>query len=290
MTMALRRSLSALAVVLLFASAVLVSYELGLIGPAKGPPPHDSDANTRGVDQPEPVSPPKTPALAGLWDQYRAAAPMEMNWHLHCGGRLDESNSGSYCMLEIDFEGSISTTSVSAFRRMLGYGEAAFAALPPGRHLKYRALLNSPGGSVGAAMEFGRLLREKSASTNVNPNQQCVSACVLALIGGPERSVDGEVGIHRPYLDFDGKAQPPTAAQIQTTTNQVRDQMVAYLAEMNVPRKIVDDMMLIPPERVMKLNHRDLAAYGIFSNDPVYNEEIDIRIAKEFGLPLERNI
>ena len=188
-------------------------------------------------------------------------------------------------MLEIDFEGSISTTSVSAFRRMLGYGEAAFAALPPGRHLKYRALLNSPGGSVGAAMEFGRLLREKSASTNVNPNQQCVSACVLALIGGPERSVDGEVGIHRPYLDFDGKAQPPTAAQIQTTTNQVRDQMVAYLAEMNVPRKIVDDMMLIPPERVMKLNHRDLAAYGIFSNDPVYNEEIDIRIAKEFGLP-----
>ena len=37
---------------------------------------------------------------------------------------------------------------------------------------------------------------------------------------------------------------------------------------MNVPRKIVDDAMSVPPDRVERLSAADLAAYGIGAVDP----------------------
>jgi hypothetical protein len=95
--------------------------------------------------------------------------------------------------------------------------------------MNYRAALDSPGGDVDSAIEIGRLLRERSADADVHHDMACVSACVLMLVAGKAREIEGKVGIHRPYLDFDSGASLPSEQQIQSATNHVRDKLVAHM-------------------------------------------------------------
>jgi hypothetical protein len=150
--------------------------------------------------------------------------------------------------------------------------------------MNYRMVLDSPGGNIDAAIEIGRMLRERSADTDVNRDMACVSACVLVLVGGKARAIEGKIGIHRPYLDVGSGASLPSEQQIQSATNRVRDKLVSYMHEMNIPSNIVDDMLLIPPEKVRWLDHKQLAHYGVFAFDPVSNEADDIFMAQTFGL------
>jgi hypothetical protein len=135
--------------------------------------------------------------------------------------------------------------------------------------------------------KIGRLLRERSADADVHHDMACVSACVLVLVAGKAREIEGKVGIHRPYLDFDSGASLPSEQQIQSATDHVRDKLVAYMHDMNIPPNIVDDMLLIPPEKVRWLDHKGLAHYGIFAYDPVFNESVDIAVARSFRLSRE---
>jgi hypothetical protein len=61
--------------------------------------------------------------------------------------------------------------------------------------------LNSPGGSVDAAMKIGRILRKEGPIVDVKKDALCLSACVLTLAGGATRGLDGTIGIHRPYFE-----------------------------------------------------------------------------------------
>ena len=74
--------------------------------------------------------------------------------------------------------------------------------------------INSPGGSVSAAMAIGRRFRKERAWLGVNGS--CISACVLILAGAVDRQIgkSGVVGIHRPYLAFTAQ-QNPTSDQIK---------------------------------------------------------------------------
>ena len=60
--------------------------------------------------------------------------------------------------------------------------------------------LNSPGGSVNAAIAIGRIVRNEEAGAFVDRGAVCLSSWVLILAGGSFRSFEGKVGIHRPYL------------------------------------------------------------------------------------------
>ncbi len=86
------------------------------------------------------------------------------------------------------------------------------------RDLHAVVFLDSPGGGVIAAMEFGSLMRKIGAAAVVAKvssgffggstmtNAQCFSACVYALIGARKRVIppESEVGIHKMFLSIEG--------------------------------------------------------------------------------------
>lgn len=81
----------------------------------------------------------------------------------------------------------------------------------------FNIALHSPGGSLAAGMELGRLIRETGATTFVAKTVQmleeglehyeeteegiCASSCAFAFMGGTERFVDddGKLGVHQFY-------------------------------------------------------------------------------------------
>lgn len=134
--------------------------------------------------------------------------------------------------------------------------------------------INSSGGSVYAAIEIGRLFRSREHPIWVKREDVCVSACVLILAGAPYRTLEGQVGIHRPYLET-----PETdvnIGQMQRTYLIFTEQIRAYLREMNVSDRLADDMMTVPPEKVRYLSANELANYGLGPIDPVAKETRDL--------------
>jgi len=58
----------------------------------------------------------------------------------------------------------------------------------------------------------------------------------------------------------------------------------AYLREMNVSERLAEDMLRIHPAEAYYLTPADLEAYGLSSRDPVYQEMLDVKEARELGL------
>ena len=142
--------------------------------------------------------------------------------------------------------------------------------------------LDSPGGSVQAAFDIGRLLRSANAPVAIGPDKQCVSACVLILAGATGRLIDGRVGIHRPY--FETPNTDVDFNDVQKVYNKMTEQIRAYLREMNVSDRLADDMMIVPPEKVRFLSSVELANYGLGLEDLVIKEENDLKAAKKIGI------
>jgi hypothetical protein len=142
--------------------------------------------------------------------------------------------------------------------------------------------INSPGGSVYAAIEIGRLFRSRQQPIWVKREDVCVSACVLILAGATYRTLEGQVGIHRPYLET-----PKTdvnVGQMQRMYVTFTEQIRAYLREMNVSDRLADDMMIVPPEKVRFLSANELGDYGLGPIDPVTKETQDVNEARKLGL------
>lgn len=142
-------------------------------------------------------------------------------------------------------------------------------------------VLNSTGGSVAAAMRIGRVLRKASSLALVNEDAQCMSACVLVLAGATSRFLGGRIGIHRPY-DPDDQASTSEAQKRKYAT--LGQQVTAYLGEMNISRKLWDDMLYIAPQHVRVLKPDELTSYGLVAFDPYYEEASDVRQAKRYGV------
>ena len=109
-------------------------------------------------------------------------------------------------------------------------------------------------------MEIGRLLRRESATLHVSRSAECSSACVFVLMGATARSVapGGRVGIHRPSLGTEGS---------ERLVESLGRQIVLYAEEMNVPRRIVDDMMATPSSRLRYLTPAELSGWVVVSAD-----------------------
>ncbi len=142
--------------------------------------------------------------------------------------------------------------------------------------------LDSPGGSVNAAMSIGRLLRANDAMATINNGASCVSACVLILAAATERTVYGTVGIHRPY--FESAKTAPSISEVASAVKALKSQISGYLEEMNVHAALADEMMSTPPERVRYLNDSELSRYRLVGSDPVKAETTALREASKYGL------
>jgi ATP-dependent protease ClpP protease subunit len=175
-------------------------------------------------------------------------------WKLAC-------EDADRCTLTVKLRGAIDASSLELLRHALKRRADARNALQ--REVALRIDLDSPGGELFSALEIGRVLRAERASVRVRDGASCVSACVFVLMGATERDLDGgaRVAIHRPSLD-DPK---PTGGD--AIVEAMSAQLVAYAQQMNVPRRIIDDMMRIPADQLRWLRPSELAAYGVVAAD-----------------------
>jgi hypothetical protein len=79
------------------------------------------------------------------------------------------------------------------------------------------------------------------------------------------------VGLHRPSLRAPQEGGPRPASEDEIV-NAMSEPLVLYAQQMNVPRTIIDALMVVPPDRVKLLSTAELATYGIQRVDAVARE------------------
>jgi hypothetical protein len=142
--------------------------------------------------------------------------------------------------------------------------------------------LDTSGGNVESALEIGRFARENDLNVMVPPNAVCASACVFILAGGVTRYVEGKVGIHRPYIET--LNVPATLDLVKQRAKATKEVLQSYFREMNLSERLADDMMMIPSDKILWLDKREIAAYGLGEDDPVIKETRTLKAAQKYGL------
>ena len=172
-------------------------------------------------------------------------------WTLTCS-----DVQASPCVFTVRLRGRIDRSRLRLFEEALRRRDDAQRALR--RRVELRVDAGTSGGEVFAAMEIGRLLRREAASIHVARGAECSSACIFVLMGATSRSVapDARVGIHRPSF---GDAR--RGALVESMAAQV----ALYAEQMQVPERIVDDLMAIPAGRLRYLTRADLAGWVVVS-------------------------
>lgn len=206
-----------------------------------------------------------------------SAAPATVDAGVHCRYFQD----GKLCGFTMKIDGEIDASTVEKVRKGLAEIREPLLLLPQAGWGE-RIEINSPGGSVDAAITIGRMLRKISAPIFVERGASCISSCVLILAGAVSRNIDGRVAIHRPYLN--NAPQPLTSAAIQGAYDQTLQSIRLYLREMNVSDRLADDMVRIVPEQVRFLTASELDGYGLGARDPVYHETLELAQAQKYGL------
>lgn len=130
--------------------------------------------------------------------------------------------------------------------------------------------LNSPGGSLAAGLEIGRLIRQHGGNTYVGVNNaadeslrpgDCFSACALAFLGGTYRYMarGSRYGVHRFYK--------PTAGDTDLDDAQIISASVAsFVREMGVDPGLLDLMVRAGRDQVYLLGQGELELLNVVNN------------------------
>ena len=219
-----------------------------------------------------------TGARAALVDDWMAVAGDGVGWETAC---YDVDLDGS-CMFNLRIYGHIGPETVTKAHK-------ALAHRLPGQRLV--VTLASQGGDIDAAMTLGRMFRAARAHTEVKQGTTCISACMLVFASGVVRHAFDEdtpgtkttkIGIHRPALAAVPQQTDMTA--LKKAMDEAVRRMRAYAAEMNVSDRLIDDMLIIPPETIRWLSDSERDAYGLGYVDPVFAEAVVIDGAKKYGI------
>jgi hypothetical protein len=133
-------------------------------------------------------------------------------------------------------------------------------------------LLESDGGSVGAAIEIGKAIRLKGYSTAVINGSSCNSSCALIWLAGSPRALSksAKIGFHAAYADVDGQARESGFANAM---------IGRYLTLLNLPDQAVFFATTSPPNSLNWLTASNYRSSGIdatiikdfqFSSDDTY--------------------
>lgn len=141
--------------------------------------------------------------------------------------------------------------------------------------------LNSPGGDFQTAIALGRLMRSAGAQAIGGYADVCMSSCVMLLAGATFRGHAGRVGIHRPYRM---STTPISVAEMKKEFDSWNSEAKNFLAEVNVPTRLWDEMVRIPPENVRVLSEDELSSLGLKGEDPVSEEITDSNNARHYGV------
>lgn len=151
--------------------------------------------------------------------------------------------------------------------------------------LEYQNLLviNSPGGSVSAALELGTVMRERGMSIIVGRTKDiepegayrkfqyfeagtCASACVIVLMGGVTREVadeNSQVGVHQfaPASDDVGSVAATTSS-----TQSIVALLQAYAASMGVDKTILVLASTTRPEEMLWLSQKQMEGLNLLTS------------------------
>lgn len=141
--------------------------------------------------------------------------------------------------------------------------------------------LASNGGDIDAGMELGRLLRKLDVFTLIDKNDRCLSACVFAFMGGERRSVEGQLGIHRPFLPFTQET-PNRQVRFRLLQKTLKD----YIEEMDFPDSLYEAMMAVPPESLQILAPADLKRFYLEGMSPSSEDIADAASARQLGISM----
>jgi ATP-dependent protease ClpP protease subunit len=146
--------------------------------------------------------------------------------------------------------------------------------------------LNSPGGSVTAALAIGRMLRKERLAASVGVGGVCYSSCVMIYAGAVSRVPiwvsSGKIGIHRPY--FEVPRQDVSPENVKELYQRMLQDLRAYFREMNVSEQLADAMLRIEPQNIRLLDDAALNSYGLTETDPIEEETHDLEMAQMYGL------
>ena len=194
-------------------------------------------------------------------------------WKVECGeaGRQREAGTTA-CAFTVKLRGVIDGSRLYLVRQALQRRDTVRRALH--REVDFHIDVDSQGGEIFAALEIGRIMRAERALISVGRGASCISACVFMLMGAIERHISGDarVGLHRPSLRAPQEGGPRPGSEDEVVA-AIAEQLVLYAQQMNVPRTIIDAMMLVPPDRVELLSASELATYGMKRVDTVALEE-----------------
>jgi hypothetical protein len=140
-------------------------------------------------------------------------------------------------------------------------------------------LINSQGGRVVAAMEFGQNLRKLGAAAVVAKVPpvggardlwvvpgRCYSACVYALMGATKRVAlpESRVGVHRMFM-YEANMRPESGSERERVF--AAEPLVARLSEyaqmMGVSTELVRKAETINPDRIHILSAAELRRYRL---------------------------
>ena len=140
--------------------------------------------------------------------------------------------------------------------------------------------LSSNGGDIDAGMALGRLLRKLGVSTVIGRDDQCLSACVFAFMGGERRSVAGRLGIHRPHFPF----TDPTDRLVKF--RHLENVLKAFVSELDFPPSLYEAVMRVPPESIHMVGAVELKQYYLEGISPSTEDKLDAASARRRNMSM----
>jgi ATP-dependent protease ClpP protease subunit len=202
-------------------------------------------------------------------------------------GRVDCNQTTKYCLIKgLTIKGEISDTTTAALSQLIEtFGRQRDPNVQSNDLSGTTIKLDSPGGSVPAAMAIGRLLRMNRMTAYVKPHAFCLSSCVLIYAGAVARFGQNNlarIGIHQPY--FPVPSQRVDADAVRKSYTAMLTNIRAYLREMNVSEQLADEMMKISPSSVRYLTADEQEKFGLSVIDPIERETSALEQAQNLGL------
>lgn len=223
---------------------------------------------------------------ARLWAIFLGAFTILLPWESATAGQLErgfDCEDLKECTVRLEVTGAIDQSTADKITQLLSDANARTRKSEERHRTHFLMTLESPGGSVVAAMAIGRLARQHRMTAVVPLGASCVSACVLIYAGAVTRMAGNEqIGIHAPFLDT--PAAKISEQTIRGTYTSLVQDLRSYFREMNVSEGLAEEMLKTPASSVRFLTHQEQVQFGLVTIDPIEAEVVSLGRAKEFGL------
>lgn len=140
--------------------------------------------------------------------------------------------------------------------------------------------IDSPGGDVDKAMKAGDAIADSGWGIWVQEKARCLSACVLLLAAGSNRSITGTVGIHRL---FPVTSSANTRAELDTELEAIGGRVRAYLKVHGANPALADLMMTVPASSIRMLTDDETEAFGLAGSNAAQKDLERTQLVRKCG-------